>query len=600
MCISLSAVGLISTALLLWSGDWLLQNVIQDVDVSRDILPYVIIGIQGLVVGCLLSLMVVYYPSLEGFFSSLVVVFWLLVRDEFTLGMDNFIELLLKFEIHFACLYISALVLFLAKGGGLYYPLFIGIHYLRFKMITAFSVAGVAFGVAAMVVVLSVMSGFEMDIKDKIVGTNAHAILQKRGADFSDYEIQINKIKTVPGVVAATPFVYNEVMVSSEFNISGVFIKGIDIDTAGQVTDLEKTIEEGSLELLTHPEKIHDFLKKRREEIIRRSIQAPAADSIETQPNHSALAETKEEAQADATNDLPDSMVVAVSEDTDPESVPQPEPLTAKPGGVKNTPGIFIGRELKKILRVELGEQINIVSPHSGELGPTGMVPRARAFVVVGVFYTGMYEYDAKSVYVALDEAQEFFDMGESVTGIGLKFEDMDRAGPICEELIAVLDGYPFFTRTWYQMNKNLFSALKMEKVGMFILVVIVTLVSAFGIISTLIMLVWEKVKEIAVLKSMGATGDGVMKIFIVEGVIIGMVGTLLGLMLGWLVCTLLMNIGLQLNPEVYYIEGLPVNMDLIEFILIAGIAFHISFIATIYPSRRASRLRPAEGLRYD
>jgi len=134
----------------------------------------------------------------------------------------------------------------------------------------------------------------------------------------------------------------------------------------------------------------------------------------------------------------------------------------------------------------------------------------------------------------------------------------------------------------------------------MFILVVIVTLVSAFGIISTLIMLVWEKVKEIAILKSMGATGDGVMKIFMMEGITIGTVGTVLGLLMGWVFCLVLQRVGLQLDPEVYYIEGLPVRMDWVEFLMIAGIAFHISFIATIYPSRRASRLRPAEGLRYD
>ncbi len=190
--------------------------------------------------------------------------------------------------------------------------------------------------------------------------------------------------------------------------------------------------------------------------------------------------------------------------------------------------------------------------------------------------------------------------MGDAVTGIGLKFNNLDRAGPICADILSALDGYPYFTRTWYQMNKNLFTALKMEKIGMFILVVIVTLISAFGIISTLIMLVWEKVKEIAILKSMGATGDGVMKIFMFEGITIGMVGTILGLLMGWGMCVLLQSIGLQLDPEVYYIEGLPVNMDAAEFALIAGIAFHISFIATIYPSRRASRLRPAEGLRYD
>jgi len=211
-----------------------------------------------------------------------------------------------------------------------------------------------------------------------------------------------------------------------------------------------------------------------------------------------------------------------------------------------------------------------------------------------------MYEYDAKSVYVTLPASQEFFGLGDAVTGIALRLVDIDRAGVICNEIVAALDGYPYFTRTWYQMNKNLFSALKLEKVGMFIVLIIVILVSAFGIISTLIMLVWEKIKEIAILKSMGATGDGVMKIFMLEGMTIGLVGTLLGVLLGFGTCVALGRYGLELDPEVYYIEALPVNMDPVEFVLIAGIALHISLLATVYPSRRASRLRPVEGLRYD
>lgn len=276
-----------------------------------------------------------------------------------------------------------------------------------------------------------------------------------------------------------------------------------------------------------------------------------------------------------------------------------PAPLIAG-RKAKNVPGVLIGAELKKILKVHVGDRINVVSPLSDELGPTGPMPKARSFRVAGVFYTGMYEYDAKSIYVTLPAAQAFLGLGDAVTGIAIRVEDIDRAGAICERLGTVLGGWPYVTRTWYEMNKNLFSALKMEKVAMFLVLVIVILVSAFGIISTLIMLVWEKVKEIAIIKSMGATRDGVMKIFMVEGIAIGLVGTLLGLAVGWTACLILQTTGVQLNQDVYYIEALPVNTDPLEFVLIAGIALHISFIATIYPSRRASRLRPVEGLRYD
>jgi len=567
-----AGVGMSLTLVMLLGGEHLLRQAFKDMDTSRDLWPYLLVGLEGLCVGVALGFLVDYFPSLEGFLSSLVVVGRLVVRDGYQVGLDNFVEFLLKFEAHFAALYFAAFVLFLARGGGLYYPFLVGMRYLRFKVITAISVAGVALGVAAMVVVLSVMSGFETDLKAKIVGTNAHAIVQKRGTDFVEYPIVLEKIRRVPGVVAASPFVYNEVMVSSEYNISGVFIKGIDPATAGSVTNLDKSIEEGELDLLIHPEKIDAFL----DEKLKKSL----PEVVEIQEE--SAAEPKE------------------IKKTPSGEVPSPEPLSIKPKRKKTTPGIFIGKELKKILKVRMGDRVNVVSPLSEELGPSGPVPMARSFRVAGVFYTGMYEYDAKSVYTTLASAQDFFSMGDAVTGIGLKFDNLDRAGPICADILSALDGYPYFTRTWYQMNKNLFTALKMEKIGMFILVVIVTLVSAFGIISTLIMLVWEKVKEIAILKSMGATGDGVMKIFMFEGVTIGMVGTILGLLMGWGMCELLQSIGMQLDPEVYYIEGLPVNMDVLEFVLIAGIAFHISFIATIYPSRRASRLRPAEGLRYD
>jgi lipoprotein-releasing system permease protein len=611
--------GMAVTLGLLLLGEYMLRVGWEDVQTTSDTLPYLFLAGEGLIVGCLLGFAVGYYPSLEGFLSSLVIIARLLVRDNFQISLDNFVELLLKFEIHFAALYLISFILFLARGGGLYYPFFVGLRYLRFKMITAISVAGVALGVAAMVVVLSVMSGFEMDLKQKIVGTNAHGIVQKRGLDFSEWPMVIEKIRHVPGVIAATPFIYNEVMISSEYNISGVFIKGIEPKTAGTVTNLHDSVEEGSLELLTHPEKIKAYLDKKRNII--RSDDEPGlkTKAIPPKPDKPGSAEpavkiketTPSEAKPDpvkrgAKNEKVKfgkgtlELIDSVPAPSGLGEVPPPEPFEILPKKKKQLRGIFIGKELKKILKVRVGDQVNVVSPLSEELGPTGPVPMARSFQIAGVFATGMYEYDAKSVYVTLEAAQDFFGMGNTVTGIGLKFNNLDKAKTICSDILAVLDGYPFFTRTWYQMNKNLFTALKMEKIGMFILVVIVTLVSAFGIISTLIMLVWEKIKEIAILKSMGSTGDVVMKIFMIEGIIIGMVGTGLGLVLGWGVCLLLQSYGLQLDPEVYYIQDLPVNMDALEFILIAGIALHISFIATISPSRRASRLKPADGLRYD
>ncbi len=574
-----AGAGVTLTLGLLLGGDALLGLSWPRVDAAGDALPYLFIGIEGLAVGAVLGRLVRYYPSAEGFLASASVFGYLLVSrlvvTGFDFTLDFFVECLLKFEAHFAALYLAAFVLFMARGGGMFYPRFIGLRYLRYKMITSITVIGVALGVAGLMVVLSVMSGFENDLKDKIIGTNAHAIVQKRGLQFVEHRQAIEKIRRVGGVVAATPFIYNEVMVSSEFNISGVFLKGIDPATAGSVTELE--IREGSLAMLVDPGKIDAWL----DEQFRRSL-PPAYKQVDLPPREERPAAPPGEGSA-----------------TGSDEVPMPAPLSAGKSR-RRIPGLLIGAELKKILKVRVGDRVNVVSPLSEELGPTGPVPKARSFKVAGVFYTGMYEYDAKSVYVTLEAAQEFFGLGDAITGIALKFTDFERAGPICKRIVTALGGYPFHTRTWYEMNKNLFSALKMEKVAMFLVLIIVILVSAFGIISTLIMLVWEKVKEIAILKSMGATGDGIMKIFMVEGITIGLAGTLLGLLTGWIVCALLQRTGLQLDPEVYYIEALPVNMDPVEFVLIAGIALHISFIATIYPSRRASRLRPVEGLRYD
>lgn len=477
---------------------------------------YLSIALQGLVVGAVLARVVGSFPALAGLMASLVVPLRVLQRDEFLLGLDNFIELVLKFEIHFAALYFSAFIVFLARGGGMAYPRFIGLRYLRFKMITGISVAGVALGVACLAVALSIMSGFEAELKDKIIGTNAHAIVQKRGFDFSEYRGTMTKLTRVDGVEAVSPFVFSEVMVRSGSNLSGVFLKGIDPATAMKVHPFE--IEQGHMDLSER-----------------------------------------------------DGMA-----------------------------GIVVGRQLRESLDVNLGDSIEVLTPAGDEGGMSGLLPRSKAFRLVGVFHTGMYEFDAKSVYISLGQAQDFFGLGDSITGVAVAVQDVDQAGQVCDRMVAALDGYPYFTRTWYQMNRNLFSALKLQKVGMFIALVIVILVSAFGVVATLVMLVWQKIKEIAILKSMGATGDGVMKIFMVEGITIGLVGTGLGVVLGFAATWSLAILGMDLDPEVYYIERLPVSVNPLEIIGIAAIALHICFIATIYPSRRAARLTPVEGLRYD
>jgi lipoprotein-releasing system permease protein len=270
-------------------------------------------------------------------------------------------------------------------------------------------------------------------------------------------------------------------------------------------------------------------------------------------------------------------------------------------------PGIIIGRELAKNLGVFLFETVHIVSP-SGVSTPMGMVPRMKPFTVVGIFESGFYEYDSTLAYVSLKTCQEFLNMGDLVTGIEIRVDDIYKADRIAKSIEKKL-GYPYLGRNWMEMNRNLFAALKLEKRVMFIILSLIVIVAAFNIISALIMIVMEKNRDIAILKTMGATRAGIMKIFIFQGLIVGTIGTLFGSLAGLVVAFNLEALsryverlfGFKILPgEVYYLSELPSQVNFGDVgIIIAGTML-ISFLSTIYPSWRASRLDPAEALRYE
>ena len=271
-----------------------------------------------------------------------------------------------------------------------------------------------------------------------------------------------------------------------------------------------------------------------------------------------------------------------------------------KPEGMRSTPGIILGNELARNIGASRGEPVTVISP-LGRLTPLGRVPRSQTFRVAGIFDSGMYAYDSTIAYVSLWAAQRFLGIGDRVTGIEVRVDDIYEADRVARAIGKALDGYPYWSRDWMRMNKNLFSALKLEKIVMFIILTLIILVAAFNIVGTLIMVVIEKTRDIAILKSMGATRRSIMKIFLIEGAVIGLVGTLLGLLGGYTLCTLLATYKfIELPSDVYYISTLPVKMNPLDVALIALAAIVITLAASVYPAWQASRFDPAEAIRYE
>lgn len=414
----------------------------------------------------------------------------------------------------------------------------VGIRYLLAKrkqafisIITAISVLGVAVGVMAMIVVMAVMSGFEHDLRSKILGTNAHAVVLRYGGGIDNIAEVKEKVRQVPGVKGATPFIFSQAMLTTDANVVGAVVRGIDVGTVEQVTSLREYMLEGSVDNLN-----------------------------------------------------------------DPVDVPTTDGDTAE--GVE-LPGVLIGKELSKNIGAYFGDILTVVSP-TGTLTPTGMGPKLRRFRVVGVFNSGMYEYDSAMAYISLEAAQRFFDMGDNVTGLELSVHNIDRANVVAADVRDAL-GYPYYTRDWMDMNRNLFAALQLEKVVMSIILALIILVAAFNIVSTLVMVVMEKGRDIAILKSMGASSRNIMRIFMIDGLIIGIVGTTLGVISGYGLCFILDRYEfIELPSEVYYISTLPVRTSVADFLMVSGAAMVISLLATLYPAFRASKLNPVEGIRFE
>jgi len=420
------------------------------------------------------------------------------------------------------------------------FELFVSLRHLKAKreqkfisLNTWISIAGVALGVMALIVVIAVMSGFGKDLRDKILGTNSHIVvtnITRSGMDNSEFVLK--KIMEVKGVKAAAPFILNQVMLTFGGNSLGVVVRGVDPNREAMVSDLEKNMIRGDI----------GVLRKNKN-------------------------------------------------------------VAAGPYREK----IILGKELAHKLGVEMDDTVSMVAPAS-HLTPMGLIPKIKLFKVAGLFESGMFEYDSSLAFISIQSAQNFFSMKEKVSGIEIRVDDIDHADKIAESLQESL-GFPYYARDWMRMNKNLFSALRLEKIVMFIILILIILVAAFNIVSTLFMVVMEKTKEIAILKSMGASRASIMKIFSFQGLIIGVTGTLIGCIGGFAVVPNLNDIvgfienlsGITAFPsDVYYLDKLPSEIQYLDSFLIVVFSIAICFLASLYPAWRASRIDPVDGLRYE
>jgi len=413
------------------------------------------------------------------------------------------------------------------------YELFIGLRYLRAKrreafisLITLISTLGLAIGVMTLDITLSVMTGFEEDLRDRILGFNPHVSVWSYLGPMEDSAAVAEKVRAVPGITRAEPFVYGQLMLTTPEHFAGVLVRGIEPSTAAN-PDLAPRLRAGSIDQL------------------RRDFAVPLADGR---------------------------------------------------GATVQLPGIIVGGELGRQLGVHVGDPISVASAGAGSSG----VPRIRSFVVVGEFDSGMPDYDAGLAYVSLSDAQRLYDMGDAVTGIEAKVTDLYQADAIGTAVAQAL-GTGYRVRDWMEANRNLFSALKLQKTVYFIVLLLIILVAAFTVLATLIMVVMEKRKDIAILKSMGAPRGAIARIFIFKGLVIGVLGTVLGNLGGYAGCWVLKHYQIiEIPKQVFFVDTVPVKMYPQYFVVTTVAALLICLLATLYPARQAARLTPVDVIRYE
>ena len=459
------------------------------------------------------------------------------------------------------------------------FELFVATRYLRAKrrqafigVITGISILGVAAGVASLIVALAINNGFRQDLQARLLGSTAHISLFRVASDgIHDWRPLLDKLSKQPHVVAAAPAIYEQVLISRGPRARGAVLKGMLPQYEKKVSDLLKTVTLGSAAAL---------------------VEEPAART-----GDSSAAGSRANANPTAADGSDRS--------TRAES---PDDLAGVQQRVAAMPPIILGKDMADEVGATVGSVVLVTSPQ-GELTPFGMVPKYIRFRVAGIFNSGFYDYDSSWAFIRLSDAQQLFGLGDVISVIQFKIDDIYLAGEVARQLEQAADlssGSPsgshgFMTTSWMEQNKPLFRALRLERVVTFITIGLIVFVAALNILISLIMMVMEKTKDIAVLMSLGTKKRQIRRVFIAQGVLIGVIGTAIGLILGYAISFAGGHYHfISLSPEVYSIDYVPFAPRLSDGLIVALVSIGISFVATIYPSWSAARILPAEALRYE
>ncbi len=448
----------------------------------------------------------------------------------------------------------------MADSSHMRFELFVATRYLRAKrrqafigIITAISIAGVAAGVASLIIALAINNGFRQDLQQRLLGSTAHVSLLRVESDgIRDWRPLLERLSKEPHVVAAAPAIYEQVLISRGPRARGAVLKGMLPQYERKVSDLLRTVTVGSAAALDEP--------------------SPATVAPAPPPAAPSASGTAAES---------------------------PDDLAGVQARLAAMPPIILGQDMAEQIGATVGSVVLVTSPQ-GELTPFGMVPKYIRFRVVGIFNSGFYDYDSSWAFTRLSDAQQLFGLGDLISVIEFKLDDIYRANAVARELEKSA-GHGFMATSWMNQNKALFRALRLERVVTFITIGLIVFVAALNILISLIMMVMEKTKDIAVLMSLGTKKAQIRRIFMAQGVLIGVIGTVLGLILGYAASWAGAHYHfISLSPEVYSIDYVPFAPRALDGVIVALVSIGISFLATLYPSWSAARVLPAEALRYE